>query len=245
MALRTRDDIFTEVLVRSSRTTTDGFITDAMLKSWFFNAHNWAASSYKWPFTEARVQTTFASAGGPNADEWYFEGFKSDSFRMVQVGGKRLLKLNFQDYQILREEEPGVNDRVFTDFGRTVFINPNIGLTGTVVAYGQVQPYVDITDQTRLTVFSGYEDEGNDAVVEKMLSYLYARDTFVNGGSGKNISSPSLLHEQVAQNILDRIWKRIEDEQYNYQTHPDRGGMFRRFDVIDGGPLDGYKENQF
>ena len=234
MALKTQTDLFTEVLVRANRTTTDGFITDAMLKSWFFTAHNWAASSYKWPFTEGRVQTTFAQAGGPGADEWYFEGFKADSFRMIQVGGKRLLKLNFEDYQILREEEPQANDRVFTDLGRYVLINPNADVSGTVVAYGQMQPYVDITDENGPTVFTNYEDEGNDAIVEKMLSYYFLRESKTTQVQGKGIISPAIAHEQTAQNILDRLWKRILDEQYAYQSHPDRGGMWTRFDVLKG-----------
>lgn len=232
--LRTRDDIFTTVLVRGGRSTTDGFITDTMLKSWYSDAHNWATSSYKWPFTEGRVQTTFATAGGPGADEWYFEGYKADSFRMIQVGGKRLQKLNFEDYQIYREENANGDDRVFTDLGRTVFINPYIDCSGTVVAYGQLQPVLDVTDESGLTVFSDYENEGNEAIVEKMLSYLYDRDNTTVDISGDKIGSRSSAYEMKAQNRLDRLYKRILDEQYAYQTHPDRGGMYRRFDVLKG-----------
>lgn len=244
--LRTRDDIFTTVLVRGGRSTTDSFITDTILKSWFSDAHNWAASSYKWPFTEGRVQTTFATAGGPNSDEWYFEGYKADSFRIVQVGGKRLQKLNFDDYQIYREENPTGDDRVFSDLGRTVFINPYIDCSGTVVAYGQLQPYVDVTDETGLTVFSDHENEGNEAIVEKMLSYLYDRDNTSVDVSGDKVGSRSVAYEMKAQNRLDRLYKRILDEQYAYQTHPDRGGIFRRFDVIKGrGESDLFHEDRF
>ncbi len=229
--LKTRDNIFTEFLVRNNRTTTDGFVSDTILKSWFYNAHIWAASSYKWPFTEGRIQTTFASAGGPGADEWYFEGFKSDSFRLVQVGGKRLQKLNFEDYQIFREEEPTGTDRVYSDFGRTVFINPNIDASGTVVAYGQLEPYVDVTDETCKTVFSDYEEEGNEAIVEKMSEYLKLKE--MPGQQGLKVSEAD-IHKKKAQDTLDRLWKRISDEQFTYQTHSDRGGMFKEFDVLSG-----------
>lgn len=222
----TRDDVFTQVLVRNNRTTTDGFITDANLRQWYRDANMWAAAFHKWPFTEGRVSTTFTStAGGPNGDEWNFEGYKADSFRMVQVGGKRLRKLNFEDYNILREEEPASDERVFSDFGRTVFINPNIDASGTLTAWGQYQPYIDITDETAKTIFSDYDEEGNEAIVEKMTGFLKRRE---------HLTQEAELHDQRAAAKLEEIWKRILDEQYAYQTSSARGGMFKRVDILKG-----------
>lgn len=222
--LKTRDDIFTEVLVRNNRTTTDSFITDTMLKSWYSNAHVWCAAFHKWPFTEGRVSTTFTTR-----EEWSFEGYKADSFRILQIGGKRLQKLNFQDYQIFREENESSNDRYFSDFGRLVFINPSIDLSGTLTAWGQYQPYVDVTDETGITIFSGFDEEGNEAVVEKMSSYLKRRE---------HLTQEAEVHDTRAVTKLEEVWKRTLDEQYAYQTAPERGGMFRRFDVLLGGQTD-------
>jgi len=224
--LRTRDDIFTEFLVRNSRTTSDAFLTEAMLKNWFTQGNIWAASQHKWPFTEGRVSTTFATAGGPAADEWYFEGYKADSFRILQIGGKRVRKLNFEDYQIFREEESSADDRVWSDYGRTVFINPNIDLSGTLTAWGQYQPAIDITDETGLTVFSDWDQEGNEAIVQKMTEYLKKRE-------GEDAVGEQ--HGLVARAKLDEIWQRILDEQHKYQTHTARGGQWKRIDVLEGG----------
>ena len=218
--LRTRDDIFTEVLVRNNRTTADSFITDAHLKSWFFDSVIWAASYHKWPFTEGRMSTTWAGV-----EEINFEGFKSDSLRMLQVGGKRMTKLNFEDYQIFREESPNANDRVFSDFGRVVFVNPLADVSGTMVAYTQYQPYVDVTDESGTTPFSSYDEEGNEAIVEKMSGYLKRRE---------HLTDEAELHDRRAENKLDLVYARIQDEQYAYKTHPDRGGMFERIDVLNG-----------
>lgn len=231
MSLRTKSDIFKEVLVRNNRTTTDSFISGAILDNWFLQSHAWATSMYKWPFTEGRIQTTFTTGGGPGVDEWYFEGYKSDSFRLAQVGGKRLLKLNFEDYQILREEEPQANDRVFSDFGRVVYINPNIDASGTLVAYGQLLTAVDMTVDNPTTSFSDYDEDGNEAIVEKMSFYLTQREERNEAIAGGGKAS---AHAQIAQEILDRMWKRILDEQAMYQSHPDRGGMWKRFDVLKG-----------
>ena|SRR3990167_7281671 len=224
--LSTRDDIFTEVLVRNNRSTTDSFITDTMLKQWFFAAHTWATAYHKWSFTEGKVSTTFTTAaGGDNGDEWYFEGYKADSFRIVQVGGKRLEKLNFEDYLIFQEEEPSADDRVYSDFGRTLFINPKVDASGTLAAWGQYQPYVDVTNETGKTLFSDYDEEGNEAIVEKMSGYLKRREHLVQEAE---------IHDQRAMGKLEEVWKRTLDEQAMYKTHADRGGMFKRFDVLYG-----------
>lgn len=236
MALTNLGDIFTEFLVRNNRTTTDSFITDAMLQDWTRMSHTWAASYHKWPFTEGRIQTTYAGGGGPDGDEWFFEGYKSDSLRLLQVGGKLLTKLNFADYQIFREESPSATDRVFSDFGRTVFINPRADVSGTLTAYLQYAPTIDPTDLTANTIFSGFDEEGNESIVEKMMSYFKRREHLVQEAE---------LHDQRAAVKLEEIWKRTLDEQYAYQTHPDRGGMFKRFNVLDGRPGDEIKRDQW
>lgn len=232
--LNTVGDIMTEVLVRNNRTTTDGFISDTYLKAWVQDAHKWGAAAHKWPFTEGRVQTTYATGGGSNSDEFYFEGYKADSFRIVQVGGKRLDKLNFADYQILREDAPGRDDRVFADFGRIMFINPTADLSGTLVAYGQYEPLLDPTDLSSTTLFSNYDEEGNEAMVEKMSGYLKRR---------LHLTDEAELHDKRANDKLEEIWKRIQDEQYAYQTTPVREGMFKRFDVLRGQGIDNSELN--
>lgn len=225
MALNTNGDIITEVLVRNNITTTDAFVTDTILQGWLKDAHIWAMSYKKWPFTESRISTTFAGGGGLGGDEWYFEGYKADSIRMIQIGGKRLLKLNFQDYLIFREEESTGNDRVFSDFGRVVFINPYLDSSGTLVAYGQFQPVLDVTDLSAQTGFSSWDEEGNEAIVEKMTGYLKRR---------LHEAGEAELYDKRASTKLDEIYKRVEDEQYAYQTHPDSQGMFKRIDVVKG-----------
>jgi len=244
--MTTRDDIFTQFLVQNNRTTTDGFITDTILKIWYANACDWSYSYKKWPFTEGRIQTTFATGGGINSDEWYFEGYKANSFRFIQVGGKRLEKRNFTDYQILLEEEPGKKDRIWAEYNRIIFINPYADVSGTLVAYNQYNPYVDVTDETAQTLFSGFDEEGNDAIVSYMSSQLFLREnetpTIVRG---KPIS-PAIVAMENATELLNQVWARILDERFTAQTDLDRGGMFKRIDVLRGrGQDELLKPNQF
>jgi len=220
MSLNTNGEIMTEFLVRNNVNTTDGFISDSTLQGWLKDAHLYCASFKKWPFTEGRISTTYA-----NREEFNFEGYKSDSFRMLLVGGKRLIKLNFQDYLTFREESPSSNDRVFSDFGRVVFINPNADVSGTLVGYMQYQPVLDVTDMTALTVFSGFDEEGNEAILHKMTAYWKYR---------LHTPDEAELYDGKADATLEKIYKRVSDEAYAYQTHPDTQGMFRRFDVLRG-----------
>jgi len=239
--MKTRDDIFKEVLVRNNRTTTDGFVTDAMLKSWIGDAHTWAAGQKKWPFTMGRVSTTYAVGTGSGLDEYSFEGYKADSFDLVTIGGKRLDQLNFEDYLIMREETPDATDRVFTTLGNIMLINPNIDLSGTTVAYGQYQPTIDLTDETGKTVFTDWNEEGNEAILEKMTTYLKRRE---------HLFDEATAHDQMATQKLEEVWKQILDSQYTKKTSPERGGMFTWFPVVNessNGLSDrrNFKENQF
>ena len=231
------DDIKTDVVRKLGISTTTAFYTDDMLNDWILQGTRWATSFKKWPFTEGRQSTTYASS----SEEWSFEGIKADSIRMAQIDGKRLDKLNFEDYQIFREEDDSGNDRVFTDFGRLVLINPNVDLSGTLTVYAQFTPAdVDVTDPTATTVFSNGDEEGNEAIVEKVLSFAKTRDGTTSS------ANEAIAHEAKAKDILETLYGKSQAEQFKYQTHRTRGGMFKRINVIDSGVEDDkIKRDQF
>lgn len=239
MSLNTVSDIQTEVLVRNNRTTTDSFITDAMLDDWIRDAHVWAAGYKKWPMTEGRASTTFTSLG-TNEDGYlalsYFEGWKADSVRRLSIGGKRLFKKNFYKFTEFLEDNPSSVDRLFSDFARVVYINPRIDLSGTVTAWGQYTPALDPTDKTAITIFSNFDEEGNEALVERMTGYLKRRE---------HLPDEAELHDQRAVAKLEELHVKIKDEQFGYQD-TDNEGMWKRIDVVEGGYRDDlFKRNQF
>lgn len=220
--LLTFADIQKDVVDKMGISTTTAYYTDALLGRWIQQAHRWATSYRKWPMTEGRISTTFTGA-----EEWSFEGIKGDSVRMLLIDGKRHKKLNYEDYLIMREEKPNGNDRVFSDFGRLVVVNPYTDASGTMVAYAQYAPTdIDITDHTATTVFSNGDEEGNEAIVEKVLEFAYTKE---------KKEKDAAVHGAKAVNILESLWKKYADEQYTNQTHPSRDGMFERIDVLGGG----------
>lgn len=237
MSLRTTADIIGEVLVRNNRTTTDSFITDDMLEDWLRDANAYATTQYKWPLSEVRDQSTSWNGTEEIPYTDFTIDFKADAIRILLIGGKRLEKKNFEDYQVFREEEPSANDRIFSDFGRTLYINPNADVSGTIAAFGQYTPQIDPTDATATTIFSTFDDEGNEAIIEKMTSYLKRRE---------HLPDEAELHDQRTDAVLAKLWKKIQNEQYKYQTGPVTDGMFKRMDVLNGGFRDDvFNRDQF
>ena len=236
--LNTIGDLKDEIIVRAGITTTvSGLYTDTIVNDWLDQAHHWAAAYHKWPFTEQRDKTlAFSTEEIPYSS--FTVSFKADSIRFLQIGGKRLKKLGFSDYQIFREESSSGTDRVYSDFHRTLYINPNIDVSGTITAYGQYVPAnFDVTDLTATTVFSTYDDDGNEAILQEMLGYAKFRE---------KKPQEAQLHHQKAVEMLDQMWKRILDEQHAYQTSKERGGMFERFDVLEGWLEDeSFRRDQF
>lgn len=235
MALNTTGDLITEVLVRNNRTTTDTFITDTTIQGWLKDAHTWAAGYKKWPMTEGKYSTTTASVS--TSPEGYTtlsypENWKSDSIRLMTVGGKRFYKKNFYKFQSFFEDNSSDTSKLYTDYGRQILINPNASdFSGTIVLWGQFGPLLDVTDFTQPTIFSNADEQGNEAIVEKMSEYLKRRE---------HLEYEAQVHGQTANAILDLVSSKIGEEQFNYQDTLNEGWM-KRFDVLRGG----FKEDIF
>ena len=226
-----------QILVRTGKSTTSGWITDSYLNYFLSQAHRWAAGYKPWPYTEGRTSTTYAAGSGSSSDEYYFEGYKPNSFRIMTIGNERLRKLNFDDYLILKDRSPAATDKVFSDFGGLVYINQNASLGGTLVAYGQYVPArFDGTLSDEETVFGSIAEDGNQAIIEEAVSYAYKRD-------GKIVQSQE--QHLLAKNLLEELWLRILDEKHAYQTHGNRGGMYKRIDVLGHGYYEDMSEDRF
>lgn len=226
-------DIKNDVIVKMGIATTSGYYTDAIINDWIQQAERWATSYKKWPFSEGRISTTYTGT-----EEWNFEGIKADAIRILQIGGKRFEKQNFEDYQIYREEEASGTEKIWSDFGRTVFINPKTDASGTLTAWAYYAPaQIDITDDTAETIFSNGDEEGNEAIVEQVLYYADIRE--------EKEQTANFHHERATQ-ILDNVFSNYLDEQFNYKTNSITGGMFERVDVVEGALRDDlFKRDQF
>lgn len=227
--LNTAYDVIAEVLVRGNVSTTsasDALYTDTVLRDWVDMAHRWAASFRKWPLTEGRQSTTWTGS----EEVPYPEGYKPDSIRYLTVGGDRMQKVSFEDYQRYKEDFPTGTDRIYSDYASLLYLNVNADVSGSLTMYGQYVPAaIDVTDDTAKTVFSDREEDGNEAMVEEMLRYAKLRE---------KKPDEAAIHHQRAVDLLEGIWKRFADEQFGYHTK-DRG-MFEYFDVLEGQKSDDF-----
>lgn len=218
----TKNDIKIQVLVRGGWSTTYT-IPEANLDLFVDRAHQFAAGYKKWPFTEGRVSTTFASLvtneDGYLAGE-YPEGWKSDSIRLMKIGGYEIGKREFYKFTKFLEDYSGDDERIFSDYARRYYINPNIDVSGTVTVWGQFTP-ASLVDNN--TVFEG-ETEGDEAIIQMTMSYVYERL-----GEDSNAKS----REATSRGILEELWARLQAEQHAYKLPPS-DGMFERFDVLKG-----------
>lgn len=232
-------DLKESFLLRNQTSTLVAFYTDTILNTWIDDAHKFCAGYKKWTSTEGRASTTFASLV-TNEDGYlrgeYPEGWKSDSIRLMKIGGKEVGKRDFYKFTKFLEDYDSDDERIFSDYHRQYYVNPNIDLSGTVTVWGQFTPASLGGDPTATTVFSGSEEEANEAIVEIMMSYARKREKKLN---------ESIAHINEAKRILEELWLRIKDEQFAYQSPPG-DGIFKRFDVIEGGFLeDIFKRDQF
>jgi len=209
-----------EICVRGGIDTTAGFYTDSMLEAEPNLAYKWASAYKKWPFTEYMDKSgVFASATEENA--YPNTGFKTDSIRMLKIGDDLFQKVVFIDYLKFRENHSSNTDKIFSDYGRILYVNPNCD-SGTMYAYGQLTP-TDMSAATDTTVFSGYDDEGDEAIIERTLYQLFKR--------AKKMSEAQECDLRARQ-TLEELWKRILDEQHAYA--PKESGMWERLDIVDG-----------
>ncbi len=116
------------------------------------------------------------------------------------------------------------NSRIYSDYARQLYVNTGADVSGTLTAYGQFQPYIDVTDESALTVFSGFDEEGNEAIILMMSSYVKSKE---------HLTEESEYNQKKAIEKLEEVWKRIGDEQYNYQTKDQ--SMFEGSSCIDCG----------
>lgn len=224
--INTSGDIKGEVLVRlNAGTTSAGLYTDTILDDWLDMSHRWAAGYKKWPFTEGRITTTLSL--NTDNSQAYPEGWKSDSVRILTIGDRRYQKTNFDHFLRYLENSSTGEDRIFSEFNRSLYVNPN-GASGTMAVYGQYVPAaLDRTDTSATTVFSNADETGNHAIVEEMLSHAKMREKKTNEAQ---------IHHLKAMQMLEQLAKDIAEEQYGY--HSKDVAMFDRIDILEGATSD-------
>lgn len=217
-------DIKDQVLVRLNASTTAAYYTDPMLNQWIDMGHRWAASYKKWAFLYYVDQSILFSSASETYN--YPSNFKTGSIRFIQDQSTAqpniYQKVDFMSYKNYRASNASGQDKIFSDLGRTFYINPNIA-SGTLMCYGIILPASLGGDPTATTVFSSADEDGNESIVEFTMSYAKLRE---------KKQSEADDHIKRAMAILDNLWKAMIVEDGNKQGKD--LSMFKRFNVERG-----------
>ena len=150
-------ELQTLVFTRLGADTTSTYITEKNVRDWLNEAHIWASSYKKWPFTEY-MDESGTYTPGTSAYNYPNTNFKTDSIRFLLVGTTPFAKKIFSDFGQYFVDYPSGTDKIFTDYGRILYINPNC-VAGTIYTFGQLTPPTLglVASSSSSTVFNNYD----------------------------------------------------------------------------------------
>lgn len=185
------------------------------------DANQWAGTTFFWPsLARARVTSALKNTQSLNYDYYdYPSDFITDSVARLYIDGQKYEKkafydfLDYVDQTQLGATRPDPTKYYYADFGRQYFVWPSYAGSGTnnLIVWGYIQP-PDLVDPETTTIFSKWDDSGNEAIVCKAVSV--AMERLDSGMSAQNI--------QKATGLLQTLWSRVTRQMQRSQrlNHP-------------------------
>lgn len=224
----TRQEIENELKARLMVANNSTLVSASRMTTLVQDASLWAGTIYFWPsLYRARVFSTKPNTQSLNYDYYdYPTDMLTNSASRLYIGGKKYDKKSFQDFldyvdnALTNSLPPDPTKRYFAEYSRQFFVYPTVSTAGTNdgVLWGNIQPPA-LTNPTDTTIFSMWDDTGNEAILKKALSVEMERLDSGFAGSQKG--------EAVA--LLSLIWKKVLQEKQKDQrlNHP----FFQVFDM--------------
>lgn len=220
--MTTRSEIELETIARLQIANNSTAFPTARVTEVTKQSSLWAGTLYFWPsLFRSRYFSSKPSAQSntpilPLAYDYY--DYPTDmltgSIQRLYFSGKKYDKKAFQDFLDYVDESqeaslpPAPNNHIFAEYGRQFFVYPGVSVAGVNdgLVWGNIQP-PDLTDATTKTIFSLWDDSGNEAIVKKNISVLMER------------LDPAFANEQKAEAValLTLIWKKVVTENQKNQ----------------------------
>lgn len=217
----TRQDIENELAQRAMLANNSTMLPSARLTQLVQDANQWAGTLHFWPpLYRARIFSTTPNTQGLTYDYYdYPSDFLTGSASRLYIDNKKYDKKAYQDLMDYADNvvqgsvPPDPTKRFFAEYGRQFFVWPASTAAGASngVIWGNIQP-LQISTPSSTTIFSLWNDSGNEAILKKALSVALER------------LDPAFANQQKAEAIqlLELIWKKITDEAQKSQrlNHP-------------------------
>ena len=220
--MQTRAEIETELKARLMVANNSTLVTDARVTQLVQDASLWAGTVFFWPslyrsrYFSSKPSAQSATPILPIAYDYYDypTDFLTGSINRLYFKGLKYDKKAFQDFldyvdnSMQAQNPPDSNKHYFAEFGRQFFVWPGVTAAGTNdgLVWGNIQP-PPLTNSTDKTIFSQWNDSGNEAILKKALSVEMERldSGFANG------------QKQEAIQLLQLIWQKVVTENQKNQ----------------------------
>lgn len=215
--MQTLTDMQTELTNRLMTANNSGLVPQTRITSVLQDSIIWAGNLFYWSPLN-RLRTTTASKNTQNLNYDYYDyptDFLTASISRLYIDGKKYEEKAFQDLldyadsSIYPNLAPNPSNYFFANYGRQYFTFPSYSGTppaNNLLIWGNIQ-HPPVVNPTDMTIFSQWDDTGNDAIVKKALSVLLKR---IDPGISEE-------EEQSAIGLLQVIWKKETDDQQKAQ----------------------------
>ena len=206
--MRTKLDIITKLQPMLYAVGTSTYFTLIRIGAAIDDAYIAVSSARQW----ADIKKSFVLATSAGEDYYdYPDNCQTESiFRISVDGNSKYEKLDFEDFLRYREDNPSETRKIFSEYGRQIFIFPTPTTNGTanLIFWGIIQA-APLLNDSYVTMFSDWADYLNEAI----LQYAYA-DLVQNIDANKAtaaIAKGDRIITQEYRKIADRMQRKLTD----------------------------------
>lgn len=230
--MQTRGEIETEVIERAMIANNSTMFPASRVTQVVQDASLWAGSLYFWPILyRSRIFSSKPNTQSLAYDYYdYPVDFLTNSISRIYINGEKYDKKAFQDFLdyvdnvIAGSIPPDSTKRYFAEFGRQFFVYPTVTAAGSSdgIVWGNIQAPA-LGSSSQITIFSLWDDSGNEAICKKALSVLMER---IDSGF-------AMTQKQEAIQLLQVMWGKVTTELQRSQrlNHP----FFQVYDMFGSG----------
>jgi len=198
--MRTRGQIKAKLQPKLMAVGTSTYFTSTRIEDQINDSYLTVAAARQWP----DIKKGFVTNTEANQDYYdYPDNCQSESIFKISVDGDSGYdKWDFEDFMNFVEENPDSTDKIFSEYGRQIFIFPTPTTTGSanLIFWGIIQP-ASLTDDGDVTMFTDWADVLNEAIEQDAYGNLIQ-----NIDPNKSLNAITL-----SERIITKEWKKIAD----------------------------------
>ena len=206
--MRTRLDIKNKLKPKLYAVGTSTYFTDTRIEDQINDSYLTVASARQWP----SIKRGFVTNTVANEDYVdYPNNCQSESIFKISVDGDSAYeKWDFEDYLKQVEDYPNSTDKIFSEYGRQLFIFPTPTTTGSgnLILWGVIQAAA-MTDDGDVTMFTDFADVLNEAIEQDAYGNLI-QNIDPNKALAAITNSEKIITREYKK-IADRLQRKLKD----------------------------------